>query len=221
MPFLQLLPHVSFAIVEDRALFLDLRRDRYFGLQPDAARAFEILRADPAGVVTDSPSAAALLATGLVSEADEPGAFLEPRIPPAEFELERDSGLRATPHDVVETAFLVARSRRALRSRRLDRILEEHRSRGVDPSSGRPAEQGLALAQRFRCARDWVPVRSSCLQDSLALHDWLARRGALAQLVLAVKLNPFAAHCWVQLGQTVLNDAPDRIAAFTPILVIE
>jgi hypothetical protein len=36
--------------------------------------------------------------------------------------------------------------------------------------------------------------------------------------VIGVKLNPFAAHCWLQVGDVVLNDLPERVAAFTPIL---
>ena len=40
-----------------------------------------------------------------------------------------------------------------------------------------------------------------------------------ADVVLAVKLGPFAAHCWTQIGDQVLNDTPEEVARFTPILV--
>ena len=39
-------------------------------------------------------------------------------------------------------------------------------------------------------------------------------------LVFAVMTRPFAAHCWVQLDETVLNDRLDHVRKFTPILVV-
>jgi len=38
--------------------------------------------------------------------------------------------------------------------------------------------------------------------------------------VFGVKLNPFSAHCWVQAGDIVLNDAIDHVTIHTPILVV-
>ena len=60
----------------------------------------------------------------------------------------------------------------------------------------------------------------SAFPTSLALLDFLARRGVFADLVLGVKLNPFGAHSWVQTGPVVLNDAVDHVNAHTPILVV-
>jgi hypothetical protein len=40
------------------------------------------------------------------------------------------------------------------------------------------------------------------------------------ELVFGAKLNPFAAHCWVQLEDVVLNDRTDNVAVFTPVGVI-
>ena len=79
----------------------------------------------------------------------------------------------------------------------------------------------MALVSRFQRARSFVPIKPICLQDSLALREWLARRGAGAALVLGVRLDPFAAHSWIQLGDMVLNDSADRVSAYTPILAVE
>lgn len=46
----------------------------------------------------------------------------------------------------------------------------------------------------------------------------LARQGCHADLVIGVTL-PFSAHCWVQLGSTVLTDSLDLVQAYKPILV--
>lgn len=219
MPHLQLQPHVSLAILGDgAAIFLDLRRDRYFALSGAAASAFDRLRFDPPDEV-DEPAASALLATGLFAETAAPESPGPGRIPPASRELRDSLESGSAPTDVPEIWCLLSRARRALRSRPLADVVDaaRRRSRQSSPSE---TERVAALANRFRRARAWIPVHPSCLQDSLALHEWLARRRAPAALVLGVKLHPFAAHCWLQLGPTVLNDRLETIAAFTPILAV-
>lgn len=41
-----------------------------------------------------------------------------------------------------------------------------------------------------------------------------------ATLVIGVRIRPFAAHCWVQAEQTLLNDAVAPIQELTPIMSI-
>jgi hypothetical protein len=48
--------------------------------------------------------------------------------------------------------------------------------------------------------------------------DFLDRRGARASIVFGVTGTPFKAHCWVQLGDQLLNDSLDNVTPFTPIL---
>jgi hypothetical protein len=40
-------------------------------------------------------------------------------------------------------------------------------------------------------------------------------------LVLGVRINPFAAHAWVQIGDRVLVGDYDQVRLFTPILVVQ
>ena len=47
----------------------------------------------------------------------------------------------------------------------------------------------------------------------------LFQEGIGAQIVFGVTM-PFAAHCWVQQGDVVLNDALDRVLRFRPIMVL-
>ena len=51
------------------------------------------------------------------------------------------------------------------------------------------------------------------------LVSYLRRCGLRADWVFAVRLWPFAAHCWVQCGDLCLNDDVERLAPYTPILV--
>jgi hypothetical protein len=63
-------------------------------------------------------------------------------------------------------------------------------------------------------------ARDRCLHDSLALVDFLAAEGMFPRWVIGVQTQPFGAHSWVQSGETVLNDHPDRVRRFRPILVV-
>lgn len=219
MPHLQLQAHVSFAIVDDRAVFLDLRRDRYFMLDGLAASAFEALRCDT-GHGLDPSTAAPLLATGLFTSAARPVELSPVTISSVQSELPPAAARSFAPADLVEIGWLVRQARRALRSKPLEKLIDRSR-RALPRGSRNSTDKIVDLACRFRRARAWVPIAPSCLQDSLALHQWLRRRRASADLVVGVKLNPFAAHSWVQSDGMVLNDAPERVAAFTPILTVQ
>ena len=48
---------------------------------------------------------------------------------------------------------------------------------------------------------------------------YLIGLGIEANLVLGVRRKPWAAHAWVQAGNTVLSDYCDIVRPFTPILV--
>ncbi len=75
----------------------------------------------------------------------------------------------------------------------------------------------LRCADMFRQARRYVPIETSCLLDSIAMVRFLARRRAFSNLVFGVTHTPFAAHCWVQMEDWVLNDTVGNVMAHTPI----
>jgi hypothetical protein len=62
--------------------------------------------------------------------------------------------------------------------------------------------------------------RDMCLKNSLTMIEFLARYDVFPDWVFGVQLHPFAAHCWVQAGPTVLNDTAARVSSFTPIMVL-
>ena len=66
----------------------------------------------------------------------------------------------------------------------------------------------------------WVPFQGVCLYRSFMLLNVLRARGFGARWVFGVHTWPFQAHCWLQVGDTVLDDTADRVAAFEPILAI-
>jgi hypothetical protein len=76
------------------------------------------------------------------------------------------------------------------------------------------------LFHMFHILRPYYPRRYLCLFDSLALLHFLARYRMFPNWVYGVKLEPFAAHCWVQAGDKVVNDIIDNVRDYTPIMSI-
>jgi len=77
-----------------------------------------------------------------------------------------------------------------------------------------------SLFEVFNRLRPYYPRPYLCLFDSLALLYFLARYDAFPQWVYGVKLEPFAAHCWVQAGSSVINDIIDNVRDYTPIMIV-
>lgn len=218
MSYLRLPPHISAAFVDDRPVFLDVRRDRYFALESDAEALVATLGGS-GSIELDTGQVDLLLETGLYELSDEPcpQPFVEVCEPRTRVPA---SAAPARFMDVLRISLLLARARCAVRFGRLERVLERRSSETTGRQGPVLHERAFELVQRFHRARQLVPIRPVCLQDSLALHDWLARHGKRSLLVLGVKLDPFEAHCWLQVQDVVLNDEPDRVSAFTPIRVV-
>lgn len=219
MPVHRLAPGVSFALVAGVATFLDLRRDRYFRLDPDLAAAFDLLR-EGGDDALHPATLDRLEATGLFVRG-RGGARIEPAraTAPERSALDREAPGGAFPlTTAAEALWLLRGGRRRLARDGLHEVIERRRA------SARPvpqcAERCADAARRFVRARRLVPTAPNCLADSLALDRYLTRRSMACELIFGVKLDPFAAHCWMQSGGVVLNDSVDTIAAFEPILTV-
>lgn len=79
-------------------------------------------------------------------------------------------------------------------------------------------DRALGLFALFRALRPLYPRPYLCTFDSLAFLEFLARHGIYPRWVFGVQADPFQAHCWVQFGETLLNDRLDRVASLAPIL---
>ncbi|MEI9850135.1 MAG: lasso peptide biosynthesis B2 protein [Sphingomonas sp.] len=208
----QVAPHARFCVASGRVIFLDIARDRYFALPLDQSHAFQawIEGVPPAPV---PPIIERLHRAGLV-EAVERGAPAFPmEILPATCAL---AAAKVPPRlgSVLDVAFSFLRVRVALKRRGLMQTLDWLRPTAEETSE----DATLRHAAVFRSNRGALPMAVSCLPDSLAMLDYLGRRGVHASIVFGVTGTPFRAHCWVQLGDQVLNDVLDNITPFTPIL---
>jgi hypothetical protein len=209
-----LAPNVSYCVASGQVFFLDLVRDRYFGLPLSLSEVFLAWAglADPAPL----PSPLVALETAGLVQRDAATRALSPTRGPAHAPsgeiapgLEWDTG----PERVYSAFLYLARARHALRNRSLYAILSEL------STSFRADDTAPSLAAAFLAARNWLPRRPACLLDSLALRLYLDGHDARASLVFGVQATPFAAHCWVEREGVILNDQADRIRSFTPILV--
>lgn len=76
------------------------------------------------------------------------------------------------------------------------------------------------LVERFNAFRPFFSRDYLCLFDSLALIEFLAKHNVFPTWIFGVQANPFAAHCWVQQEDIVLNASLEEVGLYTPIMAI-
>ncbi|MEN4904635.1 lasso peptide biosynthesis B2 protein [Luteimonas sp. TWI1437] len=218
---------LSFCRVDDGLIFLDLKADRYFRLGSRLEQAFLQHQQGDCHCAADLE---ALLQRNILVPAltDAVGAL--------------ETSVTAPSHSLVEHAYVLPHQRQTalmevlalvcsvqlqLKTRTLDRVLgamATHRGRSAQKAPERhdqaPDPKMVRAIHQFRRARPYVPIETCCLLDSISLVVFLARHGLWASLVFGVTNRPFAAHCWVQNGDWMLNDTVGNALAHTPIRVI-
>lgn len=222
MPY-QLPEELSYCHVDGCLIFLDLDRDRYFRLPHYLEVEFlACLRGvEQAGVGLENLVRRKIL----TRDSGTQRQLNAPPIPaPSCSALEhRPSGHVSDTTGFLQVLAAVCLTRWQLETRRLrDVIASCVRYRQLNatcPPSGSNglSERMLQSANIFRRWRPYVPVETRCLLDSLAMVRFLAGRSLSADIVFGVTHHPFAAHCWVQAGEWVLNDTVGNVAAHTPI----
>ena len=70
----------------------------------------------------------------------------------------------------------------------------------------------------FRGALPWLPLEGECLQRSFQLRRLLLAHGVQTDWIFGVRTWPFAAHCWLQIGDMVVGDSLARVKGYTPIM---
>ena len=213
--------HIWIALVGDDVIVLDLRADRYSQLGSVASAAMTALAVDQPLSTKQALAARQLAAAGILT-ADGSGRRVSgssPTIPTvsaleqSRVHIDRDIGL-------VRCGLSVFSAKARLRTLGLERTLAA--ARKCKDEGELDAFEGCAvpLAQSFARRRAAIPITRSCLPDSLALFGLLMGSAIDATLVIGVRIRPFAAHCWVQAEQTLLNDAVAPIQELTPIMSI-
>lgn len=210
----RLAPGTGYCEVDGQLVFLDLGRDKYLALRGEDRAAFERLRD---GGTNDSEAMTRLVATGLLTRCDGdtsldaasivvPNRDILDRDPPFDLRLSLRAGLS------------LLWSRRAMRSERIaSTVAELARRKSISKCC---SNEAVALAGTYAASRWLIPIEPRCLIDALALDRILLGRGLRTALVFGVRLDPFAAHCWLQTPDYILTGSAADAHNFEPILVV-
>ena len=221
MANIRLRPGVSYRGFTDRAIILDIDRDRYWQVSRHVAELLDQLARGDGHVLTPT-DLAYLQDLSLVETTDgtgpTPAAISLPEPATSAIEVEAPAE-RFRVSEAIEVAFLAVAARRRIRRRSLRSVIaavdEWRDSDGRGPRAG-----AVSLARRFARYRRLVPFAARCLPDTIAFLRFAARRGCFPRLVFGVEAWPFAAHCWAQAEDCVLTDAVHHARSFSPILIL-
>lgn len=198
-------------------VFLDVARDAYVCLA-GAAEAGRLCD-DGAQIETDDGGLIAAL-----HEAGLTGAIAVPRsmAPRASRSLRRQSALAATL-DVLAGLPMTWSPGVARRYHGgFDQLISwaERRPPVAADRLAEPCERAIAVVHSFQRRWPWALGRGQCLHRAFMLLTMLRRAECDAVWVFGVRTYPFEAHCWLQIGTTVLDDPLTRLAAYEPLMSV-
>lgn len=223
-------PHVHFCQRGDAFVFLDLKQDDYTLVNGAAATALQAVSSQQAGTSSlpehDLKDALnELLKGGLLTTEGNGRAIAPTHIDPAVDNLvDRETVLEATvsPWQLVNCLAACIKAKLDLRWRSIEATVMSVAQRKAMHASDRPfdTERARTLTAAFLKARGLFPANYLCLFDSLALLHFLAKFGVYPTWVFAVRLEPWAAHCWVQHQHYTFNEEAEQAVTYTPVMVI-
>jgi hypothetical protein len=222
IPMSPLAPDVYAVGVNGDLVFLDVGRDGYACL-PQGEQSARLSPDRRQLAISDPDLAAELALAGLVvGSADAPQAEtnlgVETLLPPPTRSALLDHYVRPQARDAAEATVALTDLVFAYRGRRFSQILGAVRRPRVE--TPRLSAELIATVEVFHRWAPFAPTSAKCLLRAFMLLRLLRRRRLDALWVFGVRTWPFHAHCWLQCEDTVLDDQPDRIRAFTPIMIV-
>ncbi len=220
--------HVHFCFRGDAVVFLDLKQDDYTFVGGEGAAALRGLSSPEIAEMTSQLSDAlkGLIDGGLLTKDRSAGRAVAPTTdaPATEplFDDEAKPTVRVSAGHVWH--FFTASTMAAVQLRwiRLERTITRVQRRKAHRTPSKPIDIGRAqeLVAIFERLRSFFPRRYLCLYDSLALIEFLARYGVFPSWMFGIRLEPWAAHCWVQEAGLIFNEDVEEAAGYTPVMVI-
>lgn len=226
--------HVYAGIAEHGAVFLDAKRNKYYGLaRRHVSSLSHCVAAWPAEAGGSDPAPAHEVAklleqNGILTRLSRDGkSFESVQLPAIDI---AQSCLVATRRPFIGflhcAGFLLACLQTAcsLRMLPLDSIIRSLRStrRAREANSLRQPderERALDLAAIFWRLKPFVfSGEDTCLFIGLALTRFMSYYAVRPTCVIAVETGPFRAHCWVQHGPIAFDHRPERLDNLIPIL---
>ena len=220
--------HVHFCYRGDAVVFLDLARDDYTFVGPEGAAALRCLCSLDSNVTSPEQQTALteLLDGGLLTTNRSAGRAVAPTVMmQATQPLLDDEAVAAARASASHLCNFFAASSIAdarLRWGQLHRTIDRVQQRKAKSKATTPfdVDRARELVAIFGRLRSLFPRRYLCLYDSLALIEFLARYGIFPSWIFAIRLEPWAAHCWVQESGYIFNEELEEAAGYTPVMVI-
>lgn len=230
--------HVFVCVNGEHLVLLDVKEDRYWALEAAQTAGLGAWVGGwpvqaPAAEGTEAPTPETeaaievLRGRGLLTDSVPPGKDATPvSATPPERELLIDSHQGGSLQAGSWWSFFIASAlaKIALRTWAFERVIRRVRQRKATmapKAAPLDVERARMLVETFMRYRIFLfSSKNECLYDSLALIEFLARNGIYADWVFGVQTRPFAAHCWVQQGDTVFNDTVEHVSGYTPIMVV-
>lgn len=97
------------------------------------------------------------------------------------------------------------------------KLIESHAQINTTDES---VEDIMRVARIYKRLRPLLPKSRICLYDTLSFRLFAGFYGKRPTVVIGVKGEPFQAHCWAQAGGWILNDVPQNIQQYVPIMAI-
>jgi hypothetical protein len=233
-------PLVRSALHGDRTILLDLRRERYFGLDEVSTRIWALLMegVDVPGIVArlgeeyDAPRERLdedvteilrrLVGLGVIVPAR--GQQIGEREGPSPRSLDSlapRGSLRAPSG--LRCALVLVGATLALRVLGLRRSLVLARQLSWRaPAAESPTPKFLAgVVRKVDTAAAFFPGRAMCLEQSLALYLCLHRAGVAVDFRIGVQPYPFTAHAWVEYRGAPVGESQDRVGKFVAFSDLE
>lgn len=214
-------PGVSFCQSEGRFIFLDLNRERYFALSTEANRAFGNLVAGTTLTTGDERILSGLEEQALLAECADGSRPVPCRVPRKPTRSLVETSVRAGLVDVLWALARLAAAKSAVTRQPLHTVLDRLARRKTKEGLFEPLEDDLIeVAAAFRrCALVATPL-DQCLPRSLAAAHFLLDGSCRSELVIGVRNQPFAAHCWLHADSVLINETVEEVRNFTPIFVL-
>ncbi|MGV9005945.1 MAG: lasso peptide biosynthesis B2 protein [Brevundimonas sp.] len=203
---------VFLARVREDIVVLDVNADRYHCLL-DAAD-WMVLGKSGSVTVPDEPAARELLSAGIAMG----DCAKTPRRRPEAARRQFATAAAPSRWSLFRTGVAIASTTMAFRGLPLRQLIA---GSAGSPGPVRPVDDrclGETVAA-FQGALPWVPFEGECLQRAFQLRRVLTGRGIHADWIFGVRTWPFAAHCWLQIGDLVIADTLERVDRYTPIMV--
>lgn len=233
--------HVYACEMSSAVILLDLKKDRYFGLdRKESSWLSSVVRnwpnATPGSAASSSAShefcvsaAADLLRSELLTR-DEPNCrFSNASAIDLDGELisigdELHSRPPVCTMDVLNLLRAYGHARAALRWRSFYDVVHDvwrRKQRAANPMPEEHLERVIDLVCVFRRLRPIVfNAKDMCLIHALTLTTFLSYYGVYPAWVIGVQMQPWCAHSWVQYRNLLFDTNPEKVCEYTPILVV-